>query len=129
MRWHKSSYVSHVSKRSTSDVFSLLATFFRFTLKYLSRFAIRPPQDVDVLAVLDFQIPYSRPEPPNFYPRCLLTKHAYKHKGHEQKTRKSATTIRTGTRDSKIQESWIRMSRSPVCDNLCQRKLCLYSRY
>ena len=35
----------------------------------------RPPQDVDVLAVLDFQIPFSRPETPGFYPRCLLTKH------------------------------------------------------
>ena len=33
----------------------------------------RPPQDVDVLAVLDFQNPCYRPETPGFYPRCLLT--------------------------------------------------------
>ena len=41
----------------------------------------RPPQYVDVLAVLDFQIPCFRPETPGFYPRCLLTKH----EGHERK--------------------------------------------
>ena len=34
----------------------------------------RPPQNFDVLAVLDFQISFHRPETPGFYPRCLLTK-------------------------------------------------------
>ena len=38
----------------------------------------RSPQDVDVLAVLDFEIPRFRPETPGIYPRCLLTNH----KGH-----------------------------------------------
>ena len=35
--------------------------------------SIRPPQDVDVLAVLYFQIPCFRPETPALYPRSLLT--------------------------------------------------------
>ena len=35
---------------------------------------IRPPQDVDVLAVLDFQILCFRPETPILYPISLLTK-------------------------------------------------------
>ena len=34
----------------------------------------RPPQDVDVLAVLDFQIPCYRPESPTLYLRRSLTK-------------------------------------------------------
>ena len=33
---------------------------------------IRPPQEVDVLAVLDFQIPCSRPETPGFYDRTSI---------------------------------------------------------
>jgi len=41
----------------------------------------RPPQDVDVLAVLDFQIPCFRPETPVLYPRRLLTNH----EGHVRK--------------------------------------------
>ena len=36
---------------------------------------IRPPQDVDVLAVLDFQIARSRSEIFGFHPRPLLTKY------------------------------------------------------
>ena len=36
--------------------------------------SIRLPQDVDVLAVLDFQIPCFRSETPGFYSRCLLIK-------------------------------------------------------
>ena len=36
---------------------------------------IRPPQDVDVLAVVDFQIPCYRPETPALYPRRLLINH------------------------------------------------------
>ena len=39
---------------------------------YLSHWG-RPPQDVDVLAVLDFQIPCFRPETPALYIRSLLT--------------------------------------------------------
>ena len=38
----------------------------------------RPPQDVNVLAVLNFQIPCFRP---GFYLRCLL----FKHEGHGRK--------------------------------------------
>ena len=34
---------------------------------------VRPPQDFDVLAVLEFQIPCSRPETHDFYLRCLIT--------------------------------------------------------
>ena len=37
--------------------------------------SIRPPRDVDVLAVLDFQIPCFRPETPGLYPRSLPTNH------------------------------------------------------
>ena len=40
-----------------------------------------PLQDVDVLAVLDFQIPCSSPESPGFCLRYLLTKH----EGHGRK--------------------------------------------
>ena len=40
-----------------------------------------PPQDVDVFAVLDFQIPCFRPEIPALYLRSLLINY----KGHEQK--------------------------------------------
>ena len=36
---------------------------------------IRPPQDVDLLAVLDFQIPLFCHETPGLYSRCLHTKH------------------------------------------------------
>ena len=36
---------------------------------------IRPPQEVDVLAVLDFYIPCFRPEAPALHPRSLLTNH------------------------------------------------------
>ena len=35
--------------------------------------SIRPPRDVDVLAVLDFQIPCFRPESPALNPSILLT--------------------------------------------------------
>ena len=42
---------------------------------YLTDITIRPLQDVDVLAVLDFHIPYTRPETLNFYLRYLLNKH------------------------------------------------------
>ena len=35
----------------------------------------RPPQDVDVLAVLDFKIPCFHPETPALYLRSLLTNH------------------------------------------------------
>ena len=38
----------------------------------------KSPQDVYVLAVLDF---LARPQTPGFYPRCLLTKH----EGHARK--------------------------------------------
>jgi len=34
---------------------------------------VRPPQDVDVLAVLDFQIPCFRPDTSSLHPRSLLT--------------------------------------------------------
>ena len=34
---------------------------------------IRPPQDVDVPAVLDFQTPCFRPDPSAMYARSLLT--------------------------------------------------------
>ena len=34
---------------------------------------IRPPQEVDVFAVLDFQIPCYRPESPTLYRKSLLT--------------------------------------------------------
>ena len=40
-----------------------------------------PPQVVDVLAVLDFQIPFFRPEPPALYPRSLPADD----EGHERK--------------------------------------------
>ena len=56
----------------------------------------RPPQNVDVLAVMDFQIPCLRPETPALYPRSLLTKRML-----WTKTRTSATTLRTGPGSSK----------------------------
>ena len=37
----------------------------------------RPPQNVDVRAILDFKFPCSRPESPGFYSRRLLTKHEH----------------------------------------------------
>ena len=55
----------------------------------------RPPQDVDVIAVLDFQIPCFRPETPALYPRSLLT-------NHEKRT--PTTTLGTGKRASMIQD-------------------------
>ena len=41
----------------------------------ISDILIRPSQEVDVLAVLDFQIPCFRPETPAFYARSELTNH------------------------------------------------------
>ena len=38
-------------------------------------FISRPPQDVDVLAALDFQIPWFRWQTPLLYPKRLLTNH------------------------------------------------------
>ena len=60
----------------------------------------RPPQDVEVLAVLDFQILCFRPETPGSYCICLSTKAIV----HGSKTRMFAMTIRTGMRDLKIQD-------------------------
>ena len=37
-------------------------------------------QDVDVLAVLDFEIPCSRPETPGFHPKPLFLKY----EGHDE---------------------------------------------
>ena len=37
----------------------------------------RPPQNVDVLAILDFKFPCSRPKTPGLYSRCLRTKHEH----------------------------------------------------
>ena len=59
----------------------------------------RPPQDVDVLAVLDFEIPCLRPEIPALYQKL-----AYQPKRAWTKTRTSATTLGTGTRASKIKD-------------------------
>ena len=58
------------------------------------------PQDVGILAVLDFRILSSRPETPGLYLRCFFLK---RH-GSWTKSRTSAMTIRTGTRDSKVQD-------------------------
>ena len=52
----------------------------------------KPTQDVEVLAVQDFQIPCFRPEGPGLYPQSLFAKHG----AHDKKTRTSA--LRTGTR-------------------------------
>ena len=48
------------------------------------RLSNRPSQDVDVLAVLDFQTSCSCPETPGFSSRWLLTKQ-YKHENHGRK--------------------------------------------
>ena len=45
----------------------------------------RPPQDVDILAVLDLQITCFRPETPALYPRSLLTNH--EGRGHNDNVR------------------------------------------
>ena len=58
------------------------------------------PQDVGILAVLDFQILSSRPETPGLYLRCFFLK---RH-GPWTKSSTSAMTIRTGTRDSRVQD-------------------------
>ena len=56
----------------------------------------RPPQNVDVRAILDFLFPCSRPWTPGFYSRRLLTKHeGYGRKG-ERGTQRSRPT-RTST--------------------------------
>ena len=44
----------------------------------------RPPQDIDVLSVLDFQIPRLRPETAALHPRSFSTKH----EGHERRLRR-----------------------------------------
>ena len=44
------------------------------------RLRSRPMQDVDVLAVLDFEIPCSRPETPGFHPKPLFLKY----EGHDE---------------------------------------------
>ena len=46
-----------------------------FSRKVINEAAVSLPQDVDVLAVLDFQIPCLRSETHAFYPRSLLTNH------------------------------------------------------
>ena len=73
---------------------------------------IRPPQDVDVLATLDFQIPCSRPDTSGFYLRCLWIKY----EGHGRKLgclrwgRKRATqrsrTARTSTSRGALDWIW-----------------------
>ena len=47
----------------------------------LSHIRIKPPLDVDVLGVLEFQIPCLRPETTALCPKSLLTNHD----GHGQK--------------------------------------------
>ena len=53
----------------------------------------------NVLAVLDFQIPYFRPEIPGFYPRCLLTKqnHGRKPECPQWQYRRELGTLRSMT--------------------------------
>ena len=48
---------------------SAFARLFESKMKAMSR----PPQDIDVLAVLDIEIPYSRPQSPTLHPWTLLT--------------------------------------------------------
>ena len=73
----------------------------------------RAPQDVDVLAVLDSQIPSLGPEIPALYPRSLLTNPEC----YGKKLRRP-TTLRRGTRASKIQDGEdVDVLRSPVYDS------------
>ena len=68
----------------------------------------RPLQNIDVLAVLDFQIPAFRPKSPALYPESWLADR----QRHGKKTRTSATT---GRRASKIQDGEdVEVLRSPV---------------
>ena len=57
---------------------------------------------------MDFQIPCSRPESegeiPGYYSRRLLAKQEGPSSKAMDRTRTSVMTIRTGTRDSKIQD-------------------------
>ena len=62
----------------------------------------RPPQDVDVLAVLDFRVPCFRPESLRLRLLLFISGHLSQVVAHQArlpwlKTRKTATNIRTGT--------------------------------
>ena len=64
---------------------------------YFFYVSTRPPQDVDDLAVMDFQIP--RPETLVLYPKSLLTNHEIR----GRKLGRKGGLQRTGRRASKIQ--------------------------
>ena len=66
------------------------------------RLSNRPSQDVDVLAVLDFQTSCSRPETPGFSSRWLLTKQCKHEECMDENKDARDDYIRTGTRNSKI---------------------------
>ena len=72
--------------------------FYMNRVSFLS-VSIRPPQDVDLLAILEFQIPWYRPETPTFYPRKYFTK-------NEDHFMDENKDVCDHLRDGNFQRSW-----------------------